>query len=436
MRIDVEWLPPFSGSEEIRQTSASLQLKFGEHNATSFEDEFSKSIQHRARVSAYPLGLWIASSWWRIRWEPAPLRIPIASGERGPDVSWRLSHELPSVGFGFLWPRVTFASDGENIIVSCRPSPVLSTEPFRYLSDFDTVISADSFVRETDSFLDLVLRRLDSFGQTDLHVLWHEVMAERNDPAISAWRRMEARLSYDPDEGPREVLDEFSKLAQTAGIGTAEEIAPACAGRDTQNQLNAVLQFARATGVEASIKPLRRQSSGNQAEPPWHRGHAMALEARGSLRLGLGALSDETLCEILNIQPRHLNPPDVPTVASHVSLGIRDGSGDSAKLLFRKRNKPARRFEAARFLADYWSSEDHWLALTDTTTARQKEQRAFAAEFLCPIDSLKEYLGTSFEPDAIEDAAINFGISGLAIESHLANNGLIPRGVVEGRPFR
>jgi hypothetical protein len=44
----------------------------------------------------------------------------------------------------------------------------------------------------------------------------------------------------------------------------------------------------------------------------------------------------------------------------------------------------------------------------DLATARQKFQRAFAAEFLCPINSLVEYLSEDFSDTALEDAALRF----------------------------
>jgi Zn-dependent peptidase ImmA (M78 family) len=74
---------------------------------------------------------------------------------------------------------------------------------------------------------------------------------------------------------------------------------------------------------------------------------------------------------------------------------------------------------------------DRWLPVTDAATARQKVQRAFAAEFLCPIESLRDYLSDEFLPEAFEDAAEYFGISEMAVKSHLANHHLIPRSLVE-----
>ena len=89
---------------------------------------------------------------------------------------------------------------------------------------------------------------------------------------------------------------------------------------------------------------------------------------------------------------------------------------------------PARRFEAARLLSDFMfaSMKDRWLPATDAKTVRQKLQRAFSAEFLCPISSLKHLLQGDYSSDSLDEAGYYFGVSPLAIRSHLANHGLIP----------
>jgi Zn-dependent peptidase ImmA (M78 family) len=71
------------------------------------------------------------------------------------------------------------------------------------------------------------------------------------------------------------------------------------------------------------------------------------------------------------------------------------------------------------------SVTDQWLPTTDAKTVRQKIQRAFAAEFLCPIASLKYWLQGDYSLESIEDAGAYFDVSPLAIRSHLANHGLI-----------
>ncbi len=436
MAIELEWLPPFQGTREVGRTSATIQIHFGSENATRFEDAWSQSVQHGARLSAYPLAMWLASSWWRIRWEPLPSRIRLAAEGVSADVNWRMSHELPAAGFGFIWPQLTFASDGETIRVICQRSPALSSEPVRYLSEFEVFVLARDFETETDNFMDLVLRRLDSLGETELHILWREVLAERADPTQTDVRRIEARLGYEPDEAPAELLERMLALASQAGRDAADEIAPVCAGSHPEDTLDEVLKLASLPGVPGRVS-VGQLGLEDPRMPPWQRAHRLANAVRGSLGLGAKPLNDETLAGLLGIHSDHLKEPATSTHDAPMGLAVRTANSEELKLMFHKWNRPARRFEAARFLADHLCAErrDHWLPITNAATVRQKMQRAFAAEFLCPIDSLRSYLGDEFLPEAFDDAAMYFGISEMAVKSHLANHHLIPRTLVDLQPL-
>ena len=431
MSIELKWLPPFQGTPEIGRTSATIQIRFGTESATRSWDVWSESVQDGTRVSAYPIAIWLASSWWRIRWEPLPSRIRLTQDQVAADTHWRMSHELPAAGYGFIWPQLGFASDGESIRVICRQSPALSQEPVHYLSEFDVAVPAPEFEQGIDSFMDLVLRRLDTLGETDLHLLWREVLAERADREQSAARKMEARLGYDADEAPPDLLQRLLTLATEVGADAIDEIAPVCAGSDPTGALQEVIGMASRPGIQGRISIPAHESVPNGSAPPWQRARQLATSVRSSLGLGGERLDDQTLSELLRISPEDLN--EKPSVHASMGLAVRTGNDRDLKLLFHERNRPARRFEAARFIADYLSAEgsDQWLPITDAATARQKLQRAFAAEFLCPIDSLRSYLGDEFLPEAFEDAAEHFGISEMAIKSHLANHHLIPRTLVE-----
>jgi Zn-dependent peptidase ImmA (M78 family) len=76
--------------------------------------------------------------------------------------------------------------------------------------------------------------------------------------------------------------------------------------------------------------------------------------------------------------------------------------------------------------------KEKWLPVTDIATARQKMQRAFAAEFLCPIDTLLEHLGGDYSQDRMEEVAAHFEVSGLAVHTHLVNNGILSRDSLPG----
>src|SRR5579872_6336908 len=115
--IDPRWESAWHGPEEIRQTAAFLRITLDNHVLTRAEDDFAKTVRDEVFLSAYPLALWFASSWWRLRWEPASSVDPEPRS-----VSWRMAHEMTAVGHGFVWPHLIFASDGETVDITCQPS--------------------------------------------------------------------------------------------------------------------------------------------------------------------------------------------------------------------------------------------------------------------------------------------------------------------------
>lgn len=424
--IDAEWTTADHGQEEIRQTSAFLQITFKSRVATNVQDEWSRTVHERVRLSAYPLALWLASSWWRLRWEPAPV------GPR--TVAWRMAHELAAAGYGFLWPRLAFDSDGEAVDVVCRPTPPNSKEPIRYLDGFRASVSAVAFEQTVDHFVDLVVARLDAVGacETLLQTLWREVRAERAGAENSLYRRLEAELGFEPDDAPEVVISDLQGLMARAGKAAISELASACSGGDSGNTLARVIQFAQADGLQGRVtlpKEILQTLSdpAYQSSTPWDRGRILARAARKAWAPVGDSVNDETIGEILGVSGSVVEQQDGSQSQSPLGLAIRNGP-ERLKLLFRKRNRAGRRFEAARFLADHAAApgDDHWLPATDCRTARQKLQRAFAAEFLCPIDTLRTFLDDNFSSEAIEEAGEYFSVSPLAVRSHLALNGLLP----------
>ena len=58
---------------------------------------------------------------------------------------------------------------------------------------------------------------------------------------------------------------------------------------------------------------------------------------------------------------------------------------------------------------------------------RQQFQRAFAQEFLCPYDALREVVGGSPSVDDIEYAADYFAVSTWVVVCAFVNNGALPQ---------
>ncbi len=427
LAFDVSWLPQSSGPPPVSASAANLTVSVGNRIATRNDDDWSKSVENSARVALYPLALWLAGCWWRLRWESEPAR-------SRPGSDWRMAHELGAAGHGFLWPNLKFASDSQSIQVVGHPTNPLSNEPVRFLADFEETIPADAFERVIDEFIGLVLARLRAVGleNSDLERLWNEVLQERRDPKTATIRRFEAVLGFDPEEAPPHLLDRMVSLLSRAGEQAAEEIAPACAGPDPAGALNAIERIASLAdvkGTERIADALRRNVLSATTPPtgqPWEQGRSLAHAVRLSQGWNGRPLDDDSVGSLLGIRATDLQPSRIGGITPPLGLAVRE-SGGELRMHFRKRNRVGRRFEAARLLCDEIIAppSDNWLPATDSRTSRQKIQRAFAAELLCPIQSLADFLEEDYSQERIEEAAEHFGISPLAVSSHLANNGRI-----------
>jgi hypothetical protein len=424
--IRAEWQPGDSGLDEDRHTSAQICIAFGDRIATRVDSDWSGSVHDKINASAYPLASWFASCWWRLRWEPAP--------DSRPTAAWRSSHETTAAGHGFIWPRLTFEPDDKTVDAVCRPSSNKSQEPVRYISSFRASLAASEFEEGVDAFMALVLERLSAKGatNTDLHRIWNEVLFERADPIIADWRKLEARLGFDPDEAPEQLIERLRDLASESGEAAMTEIAPALPKRDVASSLARTIEFAHSRGVLGSIRVPKALDYTVASIPsdvaPWERGRILARNARRAWNFELEPLSDDELSGLLEVSAEDFDANEGIPHRLPIGLAVRNEDDPRMKFLFRKQNRPGRRFEAVRFIADHLIApeQDRWLPETDAKTARQKIQRAFAAEFLCPIAALREFLEDDYPNEAIEDAADRFGVSPLMIKSHLANNDLIP----------
>lgn len=420
--IHQKWESASHEPPEVRHTAAMLRIIVGDDVVTRNEDEWAQTVRDEVRLPAYPLALWFASSWWRLRWEP----VPMASFSQ----SWRMAHEMSAAGHGYVWPRMLFASDGQYVNIWTKASRHQSKQAIRYLVTASHAVVARDFEMAVDEFISGVLARLDAMGveRTTLRDLWNDISSERANNELTLERRLEAMLGFDPDEAPENLLKDFRDLIPRVGAAAVSDIAPVCASADPKAALLNVLSVAGSEGLAGHISlSLPSDASNALVKPSWYRGREMARLARTSLDLAGSPISDGTLCDILGVsQGRALAVQDVPRLP--ISLGVLESRPNEVKFAVRKRNKAGRRFELARLLCDYLMADegDRWLPVSDAKTARQRTQRAFAAEFLCPIQALEDFMSGDFTAGRLDQAAEHFSVSTTAVQAQLVNNRLFP----------
>ena len=426
LEINVDW-PTNRARSSLEQAELSIWIDGA--CATSVEEVLDRTRRNRVRLSVTRLAEWLAGNWWRLRWEP---EIP---KEARPDAisDWNMSHNLASAGGGYVWPALWFSSDGDSILIRSESTEPDLAEPIRYLGNFTKTITANSFEQEVDRFVEATIANLAKTGQEpeDLSTLWKIVSEERQDSGMSETRKLEALLGYDPAEAPGNLIEALLEQARRYGSNAVEELA-AHSKAQTLVTLEALTNQA-LTGCNRIQIPdskdfIRRlQTSSGDYQVPWERGENAARMARNIWRIDQGPISDEDVARLFGPSCTvSTDPGCLP-----ISAGLREnGSPDEFQAYLRQQSRAGRRFALSRLVADHLTSqpEDSLLPATDSKTSRQKFQRAFAREFLCPFKDLQEFIGPNTPGrDEIEYAAEHFQVSEWAIANTLVYKGIIDR---------
>ena len=433
LRIKTKWMAAASGEPEVTATAALVEMYVDNICLTRNQDIWAETVRDNVFVSAYPLAMWFASSWWRLNHEPLPTQQP------GHD--WRMVHELGAANHGFVWPRVIFIPDGEAIYVWAGTS-MTPDQSVQYLQAMQVprMITLADFQQSVERFMQNVLARLDAkeLSGSNLAHLWALVQEDLADPEAVRRRKLEAELGFDPEECPEQALNAALQWESQVGDAALSELAPAIAASGASPDLALIGQLASADGIMGapeispdSIVPLDHGA-------PWERAIHDARMLRHQMGNVSGPVYNKSLYDLLGMSSEAAANWSAPVGRSPVAVAI-PVNDRHLKFVPRRRNPAGRRFELARFLGEYLSSSAHkggWLASTDLSTSRQKYQRAFAAEFLCPIDSLTSFLRGDFSSYAIEEAAAEFDVSEKTIESLLLNNGYIHHHGTDSLPYR
>lgn len=424
LRFSHDWLSAGVDGPAFRHTSAQFAIYLGDNCLTRNEDIWSKTVRDSVLVSTYPLAMWFASSWWRLNWEPLP-----KPGVR-PSLDWRMTHELGAANHGFVWPRILFASDGEVINVwAAAASP--HGQSVNYLCGLEgpQVVDIGDFQRSVDNFISAVLNRLTAMGlhDSELAALWKLILEDRADRSTSRIRRLEAQMGFDPEECPAEVITQALKLQDQMGDSAMSELAPIYGRRDDGAALGEIAELGSTEGIRgrpqiapSDLGPVRTKTV------PWQKGVEAARQLRAHIGNADEPIDNATLLGLLGLTEHQVDHWSASS--RHPAAVAMPVDHNCLNFVPRKRHRLAKRFEFSRFLGDHLREPEgsaHWLASTDLATSRQKYQRAFAAEFLCPIRSLVEFLGDDFTESAFEEAAFRFGVSEQTVESLLANNGYL-----------
>lgn len=428
LNFSIKWELLEEGSQEERTCFGMLIASFGPLILTEGLDGFVDRVRSGPLVSGYHLAEWFAWNWWRLTSEPRPIT---------PTPDWYMAHQMSTIGEGYIWPNITIFSDRERTVLVSKPTHQPSFSPFRFTGNLPIVVPTTQFISSIESFIGQIQGQLRgaSIDRTNLDSIWEEVLSERIDSEITRLRRLEALLGIEPDEGDSDLVRQLILDASRLGEDAIQEIAADYNGQSipTANELESV---ATKSGTEMNPKDMVKlraaQGQPRSNVPGWQTGFEAARALRAQEKIGQEPLDNRSLTELVAVSSDVLEPSDkVP-----FSFCLDNEAGNRGRVVLRSNWETGRRFDLARILGDRLTCglNESLTPATRASTYRQKVQRAFAAELLCPVEALLEKLQNDYSAESIEDAAHHFKVSDLTVRTTLVNNDLLERDSLDIEP--
>ena len=427
MRFQVDWQPdgPNAAPEE-RATVADLRIFIGDRNACDNQSPrrggwpASGAARQNLReadcatVSVYPLAEEIALNWWRL------------FGARDAEL------QLTDGRGGYALPDVRLALDGSGFNASCLPIRY-DNPAVRFTNRHAERLSRADAESVLADFIDCVCSRLASGKLTDtgLQLRWQRVQRSRDSEEESAFCEAAGALGLDPyslEERAASAIEDLG--AWFSGEPLLELVSGLrrrnVGGWSSGENVLAWLRRAEARSSDRSqlhaLEDLRIGADARQIrvdEMPWSPGYRGARTARRQLDIGTGerfrvstlarrlggpgfevagAVTGVRAVVATHADATHVHLRTISSRYRHVSelFALGRAVGDAVA------NPPAER-SAVNDLRD---------------AARQATGRAFAAEFLAPID---EILSMQEDGKTISEIARDIGVFEEVVTRQLEN---------------
>ncbi|SAI46845.1 Uncharacterised protein [Bordetella ansorpii] len=407
------------GSDDV----AEISLRVGDRVISRIADTEKHTVRDFFRASSTALALWLADNWWRLRWETI-------KDFKFPSVEWRLRHELNSANGGALWPPVMIFSAGDRIAFAPSIGKNMVAGPQTYFDFSIGMVTANEYEQGVDSFFEAVLEHCaKTVDGNALKALLAQIDAERKDPEVAAWRRLEACLGFDPDAAPDAVMDALIKLEDIAGEDGVEEAAHAQPDAHAAQSLSLAIKATRESSVEVDfsvVDRLARDWDLPSYASPWQMAEAAAKDLRKMISAPRGVLKHAAFEDIF--QARWDDLKSAAPTAKQLPYGARLGAERRSRIALQTLRPYDRRFELARQLGDVvWQQDANFGIISRAKSDRQKFQRAFAHSLLCPFDDLQHVIDVNDPtPDVMQKAARRFGVHPSVIRNQLVYKGYLP----------
>ena len=406
---------------ELAATFASLRIDVQGETLTQVFDARARTVRDHVFVPLYPIAEWLASNWWFLLFEHENV-------VKCDDPAFAHRHSLGTAADGYTVPYLTVVASGARTHLRWAPGP----QPWarvKFLNSGSASVDRQQFVQDCADFIDTVTRRLlaRGVGSTFLQDEWAAIGAADDDE--SSFCEVSAGLGWDPYDLDDDSQGQVIALSEQLG-DLREEAVPVIDSADPSKDCATILAAFEAAKPNLlmmddklpSFIPLQPT-----AGPPWEAGYRLAREARSEFGLdGLPIPDTESLASALNQSLATLRRATEPVAAlgdlQLVDGVVTRGASGGISLGLKARGETGMRFLFCRALCEAISSHQDSL-VTRGTTQRQQRNRAFAAEFLAPAQSLRERITHPIvDAEQVDDIAEEFGVSTQVILNQIENH--------------
>ena len=412
MEFSIDWEGGDRSSDDIDLLAAgALRVLVDRANVCEFRESWDGKTGEALPVSVYPLAEGVATGWWRLF--------------GGRDAQFRAAVHRG----GYAMPDIRLEFDGVGFEVSCRPRRY-ENPPVYFPNGAVEWLERKDAERALGAFLAGVIGRLEERGVRDsgLQQQWRLVQASREDPEEAAFCEAAGALgldAYDMSDADAAFIEDsralFDGEALAEFLSGLRRVHGRKAAVESIRQLESRPRYkSRLPGIE-SLRAAAPGDSGAEKRKPWEAGYRWAREARRML----DAPQSERFRSV-TVLARRLGAtgfklaPLAPGVSALVET-----VHDEARVHLRRfgnqfGNQPVRLFAFARAIGDAVANPPTRRSAVNSLrhASRQACGRAFAAEFLAPIDEILSMRNDGLDTDAVAD---EFGVSAELVERQEEN---------------
>ena len=416
MQFSIDWERGDQRSGDIDLLAVgALRLLVDSVNVCEFRETRGGGVRESLPVSVYPLAEGIAMDWWRLF--------------GGRDVWLRLFKHRG----GYAIPDVRWRFDGVDFEIACRPR-CYDNPPASFPNGADERLGRGDAERALGVFLTEVIGRLEECGVRDsgLQLQWRLLQKSRKDPEETAFCEAAGALgldAYDISEADAAFIEESGALFD--GEALVEYLSGVRDVPRPDRSVGWIRELERRPRYKSRLPALEHpgagasEACGDRARglKPWERGYRWAR----AIRRMIDAPQGERFRTVTALT-RRLDAPSFEStpLAPGVCGLVEAVEGETRIHLRRLRNSAGRLFAFARAIGDAVANPPaRWSAVNYLHDAsRQACGRAFAAEFLAPIEEILSMRGDGRDTGAIAD---EFGVLPELVERQEENADRIRR---------